>query len=143
MKMNTIGLLSGVLFGLGLAVSGMILPQKVQGFLDITGVWDPSMMLVMGGALLVFMPGYLLLVKPRQRALNGEPFHLPTKRPIDRRLLLGSALFGIGWGLGGVCPGPALANLADSSFPLLAFIVAMLLGMRLVCGWDKRHSGCQ
>ena len=140
MKMNAIGLITGLLFGLGLAISGMILPQKVQNFLDVTGNWDPSLILVMGGALLVFMPGYFLLVKPRQRALNGEVFHLPSKRQIDRRLLVGSALFGIGWGLGGVCPGPALANLAGISLPLLAFMVAMLLGIWLVCRWDARQQ---
>lgn len=140
MKLNTIGLASGLLFGLGLGVSGMILPQKVQDFLDIAGEWDPSLMLVMGGALLVFMPGYFWLVKPRRLALNGDVIHLPAKRQIDRRLLLGSALFGIGWGLGGVCPGPALVNLVNMSLPLLVFIVSMLLGIWLVCRWDARRQ---
>lgn len=136
MKLNMIGLVSGLLFGLGLGVSGMILPQKVQNFLDIAGEWDPSLMLVMGGALLVFMPGYFWLVKPRRQALNGDAFRVPPAGKVDRRLLLGSALFGIGWGLGGVCPGPALANLVGSALPLLVFVAAMLLGIWLICRWD-------
>ena len=136
-----IGLLSGLLFGLGLVVSGMVLPQKVQGFLDISGQWDPSLMLVMGGALAVFLPGYFWLIRPRRRALNGSPFHLPTKTRLDRHLLLGSALFGIGWGLGGICPGPAMASLPVGSAALWVFVLAMLAGIKLVCWWEaKRHS---
>ncbi|MGL4205669.1 MAG: DUF6691 family protein [Aeromonadaceae bacterium] len=133
-----ISLLCGALFGLGLTISGMVLPEKVLGFLDLLGDWDPSLALVMGGALLVFMPGYFWLVKPRERSLLGAPFHLPTKRQIDKRLITGSALFGIGWGLVGICPGPALTSLVTAQWPVLLFVVAMLVGIKLVCWWEAR-----
>ena len=133
-------LLCGTLFGFGLTLSGMVLPEKVLGFLDLLGDWDPSLALVMGGALLVFMPGYFWLVKPRERSLLGAPFHLPTKRQIDIRLITGSALFGIGWGLVGICPGPALTGLVTAQWPVLLFVVAMLVGIKLVCWWEARTS---
>ena len=95
--MRWISLLCGTLFGLGLTLSGMVLPSKVLGFLDLFGDWDPSLALVMGGALLIFMPGYFWLVKPRASSVSGAPFHLPSKRQLDGRLVMGSALFGIGW----------------------------------------------
>ncbi len=133
-------LLCGTLFGFGLTLSGMVLPEKVLGFLDLLGDWDPSLALVMGGALLVFMPGYFWLVKPRERSLLGAPFHLPTKRQIDIRLITGSALFGIGWGLVGICPGPALTSLVTAQWPVLLFVVAMLVGIKLVCWWEARTS---
>ena len=138
--MAWISLLCGMLFGLGLTLSGMVLPDKVLSFLDLFGDWDPSLALVMGGALLVFMPGYLLLVKPRVCSVLGSPFHLPTKRQIDKRLIAGSALFGIGWGLVGICPGPALTSLVTLQWPVLLFVVAMLMGIKLTCWWEARFS---
>ncbi len=138
--MRWISLLCGTLFGLGLTLSGMVLPSKVLGFLDLFGDWDPSLALVMGGALLIFMPGYFWLVKPRASSVSGAPFHLPSKRQLDGRLVMGSALFGIGWGLVGVCPGPALTSLVTAQWPLLLFVLAMLAGIKLVCWWEARAS---
>lgn len=132
-----ISLLSGTLFGLGLTLSGMVLPQRVQGFLDVAGNWDPSLALVMIGALLVFMPGYFLLIKPRRQSLLDLPFHLPKSRTIDVRLVVGSALFGIGWGLVGICPGPAIASLMVGGGKLLLFVVALLVGIKTVCILQK------
>ncbi|MBP8173139.1 MAG: YeeE/YedE family protein [Aeromonadaceae bacterium] len=128
-----ISLLSGTLFGVGLTLSGMVLPQKVQGFLDVAGNWDPSLALVMAGALLIFMPGYFLLVRPRQKSLLGEEFHLAKRSGIDLQLVAGSALFGVGWGLVGICPGPAIASLLVGGEKLLLFVVAMLAGIKLMC----------
>ena len=100
--MRWISGLSGMVFGLGLTLSGMVLPSKVQNFLDVSGNWDPSLALVMGGALLVFMPGYFWLVKPRAKAVDGSDFHISRTKNLDSRLLIGSALFGVGWGLVGI-----------------------------------------
>ena len=118
---------SGIIFGLGLSISEMINPARVIGFLDITGRWDPTLMFVMGGALAVTTPAFALILRRGQPLLGGE-FHLPTKRTIDRPLILGAALFGIGWGVGGLCPGPALAALASGSPAVVLFVVAMLAG---------------
>lgn len=140
--MRLTSLFSGLLFGLGLAVSGMVQPQKVQGFLDLAGVWDPSLALVMVAAIGVFLPGYLLLIKPRRQSLSGQPFHLSNKVGIEPVLLLGAALFGIGWGLVGVCPGPALALLASGQASAVGFVLAMLAGIKLGCWiqeWQLRR----
>ena len=128
-----ISLLSGTLFGVGLTLSGMVLPQKVQGFLDVAGNWDPSLALVMAGALLIFMPGYFLLVRPRQKSLLREEFHLAKRSGIDLQLVAGSSLFGVGGGLVGICPGPAIASLLVGGEKLLLFVVAMLAGIKLMC----------
>ena len=120
-------LLAGALFGAGLAVSQMINPRKVQAFLDLAGDWDPSLALTMAGALLVTSVGYRLVLK-RPRSLLGEAFRLPSQQLIDSRLLLGAALFGIGWGLGGYCPGPAIAALALGNLEPWLFLGAMLIG---------------
>lgn len=125
-------LLAGLLFGLGLAISGMIDPARVTGFLDLAGVWDPSLGFVMGGALLVFMPGYFLLVKPRRLSLLGEPMAVVPAPKLDRRLIGGSALFGIGWGLVGICPGPALSLISSGQPMILLFVAAMVAGILLV-----------
>jgi uncharacterized membrane protein YedE/YeeE len=127
-----IALFSGALFGLGLAVSGMVEPARVIGFLDVAGQWDPSLMFVMGGALGVFMPGYFLLVKPRQRSLAGGEFQLSTQSTIDRRLVGGAALFGFGWGTAGMCPGPALSLLVTGQPLILLFVLCMACGLLLV-----------
>lgn len=131
-----IALLSGLLFGAGLTLSGMIDPHKVLGFLNITGTWDPSLLFVMGGALLVFMPGYQLLVKNRKLALNQAPMQIPPHSKIDHTLIIGAAIFGIGWGLAGVCPGPALVNLLSGSIGVFGFFIAMLAGMAGVHVWQ-------
>ncbi len=121
-------LMSGVLFGMGMAVSGMIDPAKVVGFLDISGNWDPSLAFVMGGALAVFMPSYFLIIKPRKQSVSGAEMCTPLNTTIDTRLLSGAAIFGIGWGLAGICPGPAVASLALGNFSIVLFFVAMLAG---------------
>ncbi|APJ16193.1 MULTISPECIES: YeeE/YedE family protein [Aeromonas] len=131
MKLLT-SLLAGLLFGLGLAISGMIDPARVIGFLDLAGHWDPSLAFVMGGALLAFMPGYLLLVKPLKRSLLGEPMASVPAPKLDRRLIGGSALFGIGWGLAGICPGPGLSLISSGQPMVLLFVAAMVAGILLV-----------
>ena len=123
-------LIAGAIFGAGLAVSGMMNPAKVLGFLDVAGNWDPTLAFVMGGALLVAAPGFLFLRK-RGAALTGGSLHLPARTAIDGRLLGGAALFGLGWGLGGFCPGPAIAGLATGVGGVYVFVAAMLAGMLL------------
>ena len=121
-------LFAGLVFGLGLIVSGMTDPSKVTGFLDLAGAWDPSLALVMGGAIGVGLVAFRF-ARTRPRALLGGPMQLPTTRQIDRRLVLGGLTFGIGWGLAGFCPGPALASLATGGSKPLIFTAAMLVGM--------------
>ena len=127
-------LLAGALFGLGLAVSGMMDPAKVVGFLDFAGDWDPTLLLVMGGALLACIPAFRLVLK-RTRPVFADGFDLPTKSALDARLLGGAAMFGVGWGLSGFCPGPAVAALvpalASGLAPVLVFFAAMISGMVL------------
>lgn len=122
--------LLGALFGIGLIVSGMIHPQKVQDFLDVSGQWDASLALVMGGALLVTALTFPLIVK-RREPLLATKFHLPTAKEIDTKLIVGAALFGIGWGLGGFCPGPAIVGLLSGSTAPIVFVAAMIVGMVL------------
>ncbi len=121
-------LISGTLFGLGLAVSGMMNPQKVIGVLDVAGAWDPTLAFVMGGALLVTIPAFRLILG-RPRPVLADGFSLPTRSSLDARLLGGSALFGVGWGLSGFCPGPAVSALVTGLTPVFAFVAAMLAGM--------------
>lgn len=123
-------LLVGLVFGIGLIVSGMTDPAKVIGFLDLAGAWDPSLGFVMGGAILVGALAFRLAGK-RERSLLGEPMRLPTATRIDRRLVLGSLAFGVGWGLAGYCPGPALASLASGGMQPAVFTAAMLAGMAM------------
>lgn len=120
----------GLLFGLGLIASGMTDPGKIQGFLDIAGTWDPSLAFVMGGAIAVGV-GAFALAKRRERSWSGTPMALPTTTRIDARLVGGGALFGIGWGLAGYCPGPALVALGGGAIPAFWFVGAMLAGMAL------------
>src|SRR5829696_3493396 len=117
---------AGLLFGLGLVVSGMSNPAKVLNFLDLFGTWDPSLVFVMGGAVLVAFIGYRLSWA-RELPLLGGQFDLPTRTDLDAQLLGGAALFGIGWGLGGFCPGPALTALPLAATGTLAFVPAMLV----------------
>ena len=121
---------SGLMFGLGLIAGGMTDPAKVQGFLDLFGHWDPSLAFVMGGAILVGIAGFAM-ARRRELAWSGEAIELPQSRVVDARLLAGGALFGIGWGLGGLCPGPAMTALGAGFVPAAWFVVAMLAGMWL------------
>lgn len=123
-------LLSGVLFGAGLTVSGMTDPVRVQGFLDVFGAWDPTLVFVMGGAVIVMAVAWRI----RNRMgtpIFAERYSLPDRKDLDGRLIAGSILFGIGWGIGGLCPGPAVASLALSPVSVAPFVVAMLAGMVL------------
>lgn len=123
-------LVCGIIFGLGLAISGMIDPAKVVGFLDVAGNWDPTLAFVMVGALLVAVPGYRAILGRRRPVLTNA-FSLPTKSRLDGTLLGGSALFGVGWGLVGFCPGPAVAAIVTGLPAVLGFVAAMLAGMAL------------
>ncbi len=121
-------LLAGLVFGLGLIVSGMANPAKVLGFLDLTGRWDPSLAFVMAGAIAVAMVAFAL-ARQRTSSILGAEMRLPSKRSIDRRLVGGSLLFGVGWGIAGFCPGPALVSLGMGQIKGLVFVAAMLAGM--------------
>jgi uncharacterized protein len=133
---SLLALAAGLVFGLGLIVSGMADPAKVIGFLDLAGAWDPSLALVMGGAIAVALPAFTL-ARRRERSLLGAPMQLPTTTVIDRRLVLGSLAFGVGWGLAGFCPGPALVSLGMLRWEALLFVLAMLAGMGLF-EWIER-----
>ncbi|BAJ00635.1 DUF6691 family protein [Shewanella violacea] len=143
MNKNVAALISGILFGAGLLISGMADPNKVIGFLDITrlldGSWDPSLMLVMLGALLVYIPVFHFYVKPRAEStikLKPKPmfdneYHLPAAKKPDGKLVLGSAIFGLGWGIAGICPGPALVNIGSLDISLGLFVISMVTGSYL------------
>ena len=132
-------LLSGLVFGLGLIVSGMANPAKVLGFLDLAGAWDPSLALVMGGAIAVGFFAFLI-AKNSTRSLIGAEMKLPTASAIDSRLLAGSALFGAGWGIAGFCPGPGLVALGMGEQKAIVFVAAMLAGMVIFSWLEKRKS---
>lgn len=132
-------LITGLVFGIGLIVAGMTNPAKVLGFLDLAGRWDPSLALVMAGAILVALPAFRVAARRRQ-SLLGEPMNLPTATRIDRRLVLGSLAFGAGWGLAGFCPGPVLASLATGAVQPLIFCAAMLAGMGIFELLERRRS---
>ena len=125
---NLVTLISGLLFGFGLLLSGMANPAKVQNFLDLFGTWDPSLALVMGGAIAVTMPGFWLFTR-RSKPFFNDVFHLPTRTDFDARLITGAAIFGVGWGLGGFCPGPAMTALPLAAEGTLIFVATMLTGM--------------
>ncbi|MEQ8708247.1 MAG: YeeE/YedE family protein [Rhodospirillales bacterium] len=125
------GLASGALFGGGILVSGMINPERVLGFLDVTGRWDPTLAFVMAGAVLISALGYLLSKRMPQPFLDSR-FHFPDRKSIDPPLVVGAVIFGIGWGLVGLCPGPALAGLGSLNISVFIFVGAMLAGM---VGW--------
>jgi hypothetical protein len=129
-------LLSGLVFGLGLILSGMADPAKVLNFLDVFGTWDPSLAFVMGGAVAVTAPGFALLTRNRRTPFFDTKFRIPTRNDLDPKLLTGAAIFGIGWGLGGFCPGPALTALPIAATGTLIFVPFMLIGM-----WLARHAG--
>jgi uncharacterized membrane protein YedE/YeeE len=142
MSRTTGALLAGMLFGVGLAVSGMVNPAKVVGFLDVAGgEWDPTLIFVMGGALLVTIPAYQVILK-RSRPMLADGFALPTESALDGRLLGGAALFGVGWGLSGFCPGPAVVAMLTGFVPVFAFVGAMVGGMA-IHAWifERPHRG--
>jgi uncharacterized membrane protein YedE/YeeE len=124
---------AGLVFGIGLLVSGMINPVKVLGFLDLAGRWDPSLALVMVGAIAIGVIGFFMAGR-RATTVLGTPMLLPATRTIDRRLVVGGAVFGVGWGLAGFCPGPALAALGTGHLKAIVFVAAMVTGM-LVFEW--------
>lgn len=123
-----VALVSGLVFGLGLAISGMMDPSRVRAFLDVAGDWDPSLAFVLGGAVAVSAIGTAIM-RRRPRPVLDRGFHLPTKTRIDRPLVVGSAIFGVGWGLAGLCPGPAVASLVLGLQPIAVFGVTMIAGM--------------
>jgi len=125
---NLIALASGLLFGLGLAISEMVNPAKVLGFLDVAGNWDPSLIFVLGGGLAVTVLTFRPILKMSHPILDGE-FRVPTRTDIDRRLLTGAAIFGVGWGLVGYCPGPAIASLAYGRTESFVFLIALFAGL--------------
>ena len=142
MKSRLSEFLVGLLFGLGLILSGMTDPGKVLGFLDLAGLWDPSLAFVMGGAIAVGASAFAV-AKKRTRSFLGGAMHVPTARDIDKRLVLGSLVFGVGWGLAGFCPGPAIVSAAAGQPKAMAFVVAMLAGMWLfevLERWAQRTS---
>ena len=135
---SVVAFIAGLVFGLGLLLSGMADPAKVLGFLDLAGPWDPSLALVMAGAVGIGVIAFAL-ARRRSRSLFGDAMQLPTKRAIDRRLIAGSLLFGAGWGLAGFCPGPAIVALGLGSGRAVVFVVAMLAGMGLFELIDSRR----
>jgi uncharacterized membrane protein YedE/YeeE len=134
------GFVIGMLFAAGLTLSGMTQPAKIIGFLDIFGDWDPSLIAVLVSAVLTYALGFHFIVKRRQRPVLAEHFALPTRRDIDGRLVLGATLFGMGWGLAGYCPGPALTALGSGSEAAATIVGAMLLGMAIWHGIEGRLS---
>lgn len=142
-KVLFFALVSGMLFGLGLIFSGMANPAKVLGFLDLAGAWDPSLALVMGGAIAIGSIAFAI-AKKRHLSYLGLSMQIPTNRAIDKRLALGSVVFGIGWGLAGICPGPAIVLLGAGSIKGAIFVSSMLMGMGIYqlldsCRKSKPH----
>lgn len=140
--LNLFALLAGLVFGIGLIVSGMADPAKVLGFLDLAGLWDPSLAFVMAGAIAVGLVAFAV-ARRRTASFLGELFRLPGRRDADRRLVLGSVLFGVGWGIAGFCPGPALVALGSGSAKALLFVLAMLAGMGLFELLEKRIAAAK
>lgn|SRR5215211_2220894 len=131
--------IAGAIFGAGLTLSDMVNPARVLNFLDVAGSWDPTLMFVMAGGLAVTTLGYELIFR-RGSPVFADKFKLPTQRQIDLPLVGGAALFGIGWGLAGICPGPALTDLVTLEPKVLLFVAAMLLGMIVASAWRNRLS---
>ena len=125
---NLFGFVSGLVFGIGLILAGMTEPLKVKGFLDLAGAWDPSLALVMAGAIALGIVAFAR-ARRRERSWTGAPMEIPTNRSVDRRLITGGVLFGVGWGIGGFCPGPALVALGSGMGSAGIFVAAMLIGM--------------
>tara|TARA_B110000014_G_C19724427_1_gene378501 strand:- start:28 stop:474 length:447 start_codon:yes stop_codon:yes gene_type:complete len=130
-KSNISSIICGIIFSIGLGISGMTQPQKVIGFLDVFGEWNPSLAFVMGGAVLSYLALQLLIQRNFSIPVLGGSFQIPTRKDLDRSLIIGALLFGSGWGLGGYCPGPAITSLGSGSLNALLFVVAMGVGMLL------------
>ena len=130
-KSNISSIICGIIFSIGLGISGMTQPQKVIGFLDIFGEWNPSLAFVMGGAVLSYLALQILIQRNFSIPLLGGSFQIPSRKDLDRSLIIGALLFGSGWGLGGYCPGPAITSLGSGSLNALLFVVAMGVGMLL------------
>lgn len=126
---NLIALICGLVFGAGLTVAQMVDPHKVLNFLDVFGQWDASLAFVMGGGLFIYILGYQLLIKKMKKPILSHAFELPTNKQVDKKLIIGAGIFGIGWGVAGVCPGPAIANLSFGNEKILVFILIMFIGM--------------
>lgn len=139
-RANVAALVAGALFGVGLGVAGMTRPSKVLGFLDLTGDWDASLAFVMMGAIAVHAALYRV-VRRRTSPLFDAKFHVPTRRDLDPKLLAGAALFGVGWGLGGFCPGPAVVSAMTGDRSVLLFVGAMLVGMVLHRVTSPKRAG--
>jgi uncharacterized membrane protein YedE/YeeE len=129
----------GVLFGFGLIISGMSNPQKILNFLDVTGNWDPSLIFVMGGAVIVGLGGFYLASK-KTKGFFGSALHIPGRRDISRPLVMGSLIFGAGWGIAGFCPGPAIVSLGAGNMKALVFVLAMLAGMAICNRFFTGHK---
>ena len=125
---NLVSVIAGILFGFGLALAQMTDPAKVIGFLDVTGNWDPTLALVLGGAVLVTLISFRFILRRAQPVFDVR-FNLPTRRDIDSRLIIGAAVFGVGWGLAGLCPGPGVAAIAQGAWQPLVFVVGLAAGM--------------
>ncbi len=130
-KSKIAAFICGILFSIGLGISGMTQPQKVIGFLDVLGEWDPSLVFVMGGAVISYLLLQLLIQRRFSKPMLGERFQIPSRKDLDRSLIFGSLLFGMGWGLGGYCPGPAITSLGSGSVNAVLFVVPMAMGMLL------------
>jgi len=126
-----IALLSGLLFGAGLAASDMNNPERVQGFLDIFGNWDPSLMFVMGGALVIALPCFQIILRKRNKPLLSKRFYTPLSKVIDKKLVIGAIMFGMGWAIVGLCPGPAIASIGYGHTDIFIFIAAMMIGAKV------------
>lgn len=127
--LRLVAFIAGILFGIGMGVSGMADPKNVVGFLDVAGNWSSDLMFVMGGGLAVFLPCYLLIIKPRRKPVLAEKFTMPVRKQVDTRLLSGAAIFGIGWGLVGLCPGPVVSSLAIGNAGIVIFFASMMVGL--------------
>jgi uncharacterized membrane protein YedE/YeeE len=136
---NVVALLIGLLFGAGLLLSGMTQPVKVLGFLDWLGAWDPSLLFVMGGAVVVYAIAYRVIVR-RPRPLLADAFVLPSGSTIDAKLIGGAALFGLGWGLGGYCPGPSIVSLASGALDAFVLVIATVAGMWIASRFERAQA---
>ncbi|MBT8139528.1 MAG: YeeE/YedE family protein [Gammaproteobacteria bacterium] len=140
MKGTLSAFIAGAIFGIGLIVSEMVNPVRVIGFLDLAGNWDPTLAFVMGGALLVTAIGYKIVLGQPGPVFSAE-FELPKNKIIDRKLIIGAAMFGIGWGLSGFCPGPALVGLGTLKPDILLFVISMIAGIKLFEWFGERRAG--
>lgn len=138
-RRTLVALLAGLLFGSGLVLSGMTTPANIIAFLDIAGDWNPALAIVMASAIAVAAPAFLV-VRRRRRTLLGEATVLDNRRPVDKALVVGSAVFGIGWGLSGICPGPGLVIAVSGSGGAVVFVIAVSIGMLAVAQWQRRST---